>query len=35
MLSAPLTGSALSFLQLAYNIYLLGHNVNFTKKTEK
>ena len=27
MLSAPLTGSALSFLQLAYNIYLLGHNV--------
>ena len=26
-MSAPLTGSALSFLQLAYNIYLLGHNV--------
>ena len=24
--SAPLTGAALSFLQLAYNIYLLSHN---------
>ena len=33
--SAPLTGSALSFLKLAHNIYLLSHNVKLEERLLK